>query len=225
MPEAIAAASDGVIYRGRNTLTRLTVAGHDVVAKAFPAPRTLLKRLQRVGRTSKAARAFDHARQMQDAGIGTPQPLAAIEADDGRAWYLCAWADGCTTLRHLTKQEGPEIDALCLAVGAFIGHMHQAGAYHYDSTPGNVLMRATPDGTEFLVVDCNRMRFGRVGAWAGLRSLVQLDWRGRLLDSYCSARGWNASRVRWLYRLRLWIEHWSRKLKNLTRPWRRKLGV
>jgi tRNA A-37 threonylcarbamoyl transferase component Bud32 len=224
--QAIAARmTDGVIYQGRNTLTRLTIAGREVVAKAFPAPRTLLKRLQRIGRQSKAVRAFDHAERMQRLGIGTPEPLATIAADDGRTWYVCAWADGCTTVRHINKQSGPEIDRLCADVGAFIGRMHQAGAYHFDNTPGNVLLREHGETATFLVVDCNRMRFGRIGAWAGLRSLVQLDWRGRLLDSYCAARGWNPARVRWMYHLRVALERWTRALKGATRPLRRKLGV
>lgn len=225
LPQAIAARADGVIYKGRNTLTRLTIADREVVAKAFPAPRTLLKRLQRVGRESKAVRAFDHAAHMQRLGIGTPEPLAAIKAEDGRTWYLCAWAEGCTTIRHLNKQTGPEIDRLCSEVGAFVGRMHQVGAYHFDNTPGNVLLRHDGDVATFLVVDCNRMRFGRIGAWAGLRSLVQLDWRGRLLDSYCAARGWNPARVRWMYRLRVALERGSRALKGATRPLRRKFGV
>lgn len=224
LPQTLATLTDGVIYRGRNTLTRLTVGGREVVAKAFPAPRTLLKRIQRLGRDSKAMRAYDHAARMRTLGIGTPEPFAAVEADDGRAWYLCAWADGCTTVRHLSKQTGPEIDRLCAVVGAFVGRMHQAGAFHYDSTPGNLLLRQD-DGVTLLVVDCNRMRFGRVTPWDGLGSLVQLDGQGRLLESYCAARGWDPARLRWMYRVRLSLERWNRALRSATRPLRRKFGV
>jgi tRNA A-37 threonylcarbamoyl transferase component Bud32 len=226
LPQTIAATSaDGVIYRGRNTLTRLTIAGREMVAKAFPPARTLLKRVQRIGRDSKAVRAFDHAQRMQQLGIGTPEPLAVIEAADGRAWYLCAWADGCVTFRDVSRHNKPEHTSLCAALGTFIGHMHQVGAYHFDSTPGNILYRPEQQPPTFLVVDCNRMRFGRVGVWSGLRTLAQLDQHGRLLDSYCAARGWTAARIGWLYRLRLTLEGWGRRLKNLTRPLRRKLGL
>lgn len=223
LPQTLAAHSDAVIYRGRNTLTRLTIGGREVVTKAFPAARTLLKRVQRIGRDSKALRAYDHAERMQHLGIGTPKPLAVVEADDGRAWYVCEWADGCTTLRSLYRETGPEIDRLCAVAGDFVGRMHQAGAYHYDSTPGNLLLQ--PDGRSLLVVDCNRMRFGRVGRWAGLRSLVQLDPHGRLLESYCAARHWNPAHLRWLYRVRLLTGSWILALKKSTRPWRRSLGV
>jgi tRNA A-37 threonylcarbamoyl transferase component Bud32 len=226
LADSIAALpGDAVIYRGRNVLTRLTIAGREVVAKAFPAPRTLLKRLQRIGRAGKAVRAFDHAARMQALGIGTPEPLAALAAADGRAWYLCAWADGCTTVRHLGKEHGPDSDRQCAALARFIGRMHQAGAYHLDSTPGNILLREDATGIHFQVVDCNRMRFGRVGAWAGMRTLAQLRCGERLLAGYCEVRGWVPERVRWRYDLQLWLHRWNWRLKNASRPLRRKLGV
>lgn len=226
LPQAIAAhAADGVIYHGRNTLTRLTIAGHEVVAKAFATPRTMLKRVQRIGRDSKAVRAFDHAARMRTLGIGTPEPFAAIEAGDGRGWYLCAWAEGCTTVRAVSRACDPQDAPLCAALGTFIGHMHHLGAFHYDSTPGNILYRPDEQPPVFLVVDCNRMRFGRIGAWDGVRALAQLDHHGRLLDHYCAARGWRVGRIRWLYLVRLTIERWSRRLKSATRPLRRKIGV
>jgi aminoglycoside phosphotransferase (APT) family kinase protein len=226
LPQAIAArAADGVIYQGRNTLTRLMVGGREVVAKAFATPRTVLKRVQRIGRDSKAVRAFDHAAHMRTLGIGTPEPFAAIEADDGRGWYLCAWAEGCTTFRQVSRENLPQDESICAALGAFIGHMHHVGAFHFDSTPGNILYRPDQQPPAFLVVDCNRMRFGRVGVWDGVSTLAQLDQYGRLLESYCAARGWQVARIRWWYRLRLTIERGSRALKRSTRPLRRKLGV
>ncbi|MBA3697605.1 MAG: hypothetical protein H0W78_01890 [Planctomycetes bacterium] len=225
LPQAIEQATDGVIYRGRNTLTRLTVAGREIVAKAFPPPQTLIKRLQRFGREAKPVRAFDHATAMQRLGIGTPEPLAVLTAADGRGWYLCAWAEGYTTFRRVSSDQVSEHQPLCSALGTFIGKMHRLGAYHFDSTPGNILYRPDQLPPVFLVVDCNRMRFGRIGVWQGLRSLAQLDWHGRLLESYCAERGWDAARIRWQYRLRLTLERWTRRLKSFTRPLRRKLDL
>ena len=216
--------AEAVIYAGRNVLTRMVIGGHEVVAKAFPAPRTALKRIQRLGRASKAVRAFDHARRMVDLGIGTPEPFAVIEASDGRAWYLCAWIPGCATVRNLDKRDGPEAEQLCHDLGRFIGRMHQLGAYHFDSTAGNILLRHVDAQAQFLVVDCNRMRFGRISAWAGLRSLAQIETRGRLLAGYCAARSWDVERVRRTYRLRQWCEGLVLTMKQVTRPLRRKLG-
>ncbi len=217
--------ADAVIYKGRNVLSRFSLAGREVVAKAFPAPRTLLKRLQRIGRASKAVRAFDHAARMQVLGIGTPEPFAALAASDGRAWYLCAWADGCTTVRHLQNASGSDSDRQCEQLARFVGQMHQVGAYHLDSTPGNILLTQVGEAAHFQVVDCNRMCFGHVGAWAGVRSLVQLECQDRLLSGYCAIRGWNPKSIRWMYDLRLFLHRWNWRLKNASRPLRRKLGL
>jgi hypothetical protein len=215
---------ESLIYRGRNLLYRLELGGREVVAKAFPAPRTTLKRLQRLGRASKAVRAFDHASWMLERGIGTPEPFAAVESPDGAAWYICAWAEGCRPAWHIHDRKVPDSDRLSDELGAFIGRMHQAGAYHYDSTPGNILLRLHGEAAEFLVVDCNRMRFGRVSAWAGLRSLVQLDCQGRPFAAYCRARGWNPRLPAALYALRTAMHRLAWAFKNGTRPLRRKLG-
>jgi tRNA A-37 threonylcarbamoyl transferase component Bud32 len=226
LPDLLARqAPDAVIYAGRNVLTRVKIGGYDVVAKAFPAAQTVLKRLQRFGRTSKAVRAFDHDRRMLDLGIGTPEPFAVIEATDGRAWYLCAWIADCATVRYLDQRDGDEAEKLCHDLGHFIGQMHHLGVYHFDSTPGNILLRQVNNQSHFLVVDCNRMRFGRIGVWAGLRSLVQLETRGRLLTGYCQARSWDVARVKRTYQLRLWCDRMILRMKKFTRPLRRKLGL
>lgn len=216
--------ADAAIWRGRNTLTRLELGGRQVVAKAFPPPRNLLKRMQRIGRASKAVRAFDHAAEMQRRGIGTPTPWAAIESDDGAAWYLCDWLADCRPAWHLHDGKIPDGDRWCDELGAFMGRMHEAGAYHYDNTPGNILLHPAGEGWEFLVVDCNRMRFGAVGRWAGLRSLAQLQCQGRLLAGYCRARGWDLESTRRIYDLRLALHKATWGLKDGTRPLRRRLG-
>ena len=216
--------ADAALWRGRNTLTRLEIGGRTVVAKAFPAPRSLLKRMQRIGRASKAVRAFDHAVEMLGRGVGTPLPLAAIEGDDGAAWYLCDWVADCRPAWHLHDSKIADSDRWCDELGAFIGRMHQAGVYHYDNTPGNVLMRPRDDGWDFLVVDCNRMRFGAVGRWAGLRSLAQLQCQGRLLAGYCRARDWDVDATRRIYDLRLALHRVTWGLKDGTRPLRRRFG-
>jgi tRNA A-37 threonylcarbamoyl transferase component Bud32 len=231
--ELLHVGDSAVIYRGRNTLTRLTVNEQHVVVKAFPAPRTLLKRIQRWGRASKAVRAFRHAERMITLGIGTPEPIAALESSDGRAWYVCRFADGYVTAGALFKQQTPETNngtaddggALVTALGNFLARMHAAGVYHFDATPGNFLLRAEDLSASILVVDCNRMRFGRVSLWAGVRSLAQLRHDVRLVDSYSSTRGWSHSSVMRCYRMRLWLHDFSWWWKNMTRPWRRKFGL
>ncbi len=219
--ELAQAPADAVIYRGRNTLTRLSIAGHEVVVKAFPAPRTLLKRIQRWGRASKAMRSYAHAERMLQLGISTPEPFAVIEANDGRAWYLCRFA-----AHYITAGRADASDEMISALGQFLGRMHACGAFHYDATPGNFLVRTDDVNAPILVVDCNRMRFGWVSAWAGTRSLMQLrNGDERLLRSYCVARGWSGGLIRKLYYVRWAWHHVAWACKNATRPLRRKCGI
>jgi tRNA A-37 threonylcarbamoyl transferase component Bud32 len=215
------APADAVIYRGRNTLTRVSFVGHEVVVKAFPAPRTLLKRIQRWGRASKAMRSFEHAMRMLQLGISTPEPIAVIEANDGRAWYLCRFA-----ANYIPAGRAGSSDEIIAALGGFLGRMHACGAFHYDATPGNFLLRVDDLSAPILVVDCNRMRFGGVSAWAGTRSLMQLrNHDERLLRSYCAARGWSGGLIRKLYYVRWAWHHAAWACKNATHPLRRKCGI
>jgi Lipopolysaccharide kinase (Kdo/WaaP) family len=162
-------------------------------------------------------------------GIGTPEPIAALESSDGRAWYVCRFAEGHVTAGALFKKysdDGPVDDgALITALGAFLGRMHALGVYHYDATPGNFLLRADNLSAPILVVDCNRMRFGRVSVWAGTRSLAQLRHDARLVASYCVERGCSSVLVTRCYRMRLYLHDFSWWWKNATRPWRRKFGL
>ncbi len=214
--------AEGILHRGRNTLARLDIDGMQVVAKLFP-PRRGLKGLFRRG--CKATQAYDHAVRLVELGIGTPAPLAAIRYADGSACYLCAWAANCRRVWDLHDGLVPEGDRIAADLGTFVACMHLAGVLHRDNTPGNILLRPVEDRFEFLVVDTNRMRFGPVGLWAGLGSLVQLECDDRLLEGYCWARGCTGRWARILFRIQRFRHRLYWWLKNGTRPLRRRLGL
>jgi hypothetical protein len=210
-----------VIHRGRNTLFRLTMADTEVVAKVFP-PRHGWRRLVRRG--CKANQALDHAARLRDLGLGTPAPYAALQFADGSACYICAWIPGCRRVWELHDGLLPDGDRHCAELGAFVARMHLAGVLHRDNTPGNILLKPAGDRFDQLVVDTNRMRFGRVGRCVGLASLVQLECQDRLLDAYCRVRGWSGRLPRLLFRCHRLVHRVKWWLKDGTRPLRRKLG-
>lgn len=222
LPQRLAAAAEtAVLHRGRNLLVRLETSAGEVVAKQFP-PRRGLKGLFRRG--CKATQAFDHATQLQELGIGTPDPLAAIRFADGSSCYVCAWISDCRSVWDLHDRIIPDSDRHCYDLGSFVGCMHIAGALHRDNTPGNILLK--PDGESFdhLVVDTNRMRFGSIGLWTGIGSLVQLECEERLLEGYDWARGYAEGRAHRLFRFQALRHRLAWRLKNSTRPLRRRLG-
>lgn len=223
LPRLVATTpGEAVVHRGRNTLVRLDADGTAVVAKMFP-PKRGLKGLLRRG--CKAVQAYDHAARLIDLGIGTPTPLAAVRYADGSACYLCAWAAGCRQVWDLHDGLVPEGDRIATDLGAFVACMHLAEVLHRDNTPGNILLKPVEDRFEFLVVDTNRMRFGPVGLWAGLGSLVQLECDDRLLEGYCWARGCAGGLARFIFRVQRLRHQLNWSLKNGTRPLRRRLGL
>lgn len=218
---AAAAPPEAVVYKARNTLVRLDLLGGTAVVKCFP-PRSSWQRFW--SRATKAAKAYANAAELLRRGLGTPEPLAAVEADDGRSWFACAWIPGCRSVWELHVARLPDADRHCEALGAFIGRLHQAGCDHRDLTPGNVLLRPQGDGFEHLLVDCNRMRFVPVNARLGLARLVSLECQGRTLPGYCRERGLPLAWARRFYDA---IAGWHRfkwQVKDRTRPWRRRLA-
>lgn len=210
LPER-AAASEQVVYRGRNVLVRLDWVGEQVVVKCFPKPRGAIK----------ARKAFTHALKLHELGLGTPAAYAAVESADGAGWFACAWIAGCRAVWDLHDRIIPDSDRHCRALGAFVGRMHEAGVHHRDLTPGNILLAPQGEDFEHLIVDHNRMGFGPIGALRGVAALVKLECQGRTLPGYCEARGLAYGPALMSFR-GVWCWHrilWA--VKNSTRPLRR----
>jgi tRNA A-37 threonylcarbamoyl transferase component Bud32 len=232
--EALAAdvPADAEIYRGRNVIFRAVAGGRAVAVKRFPVT-SPGKRLLYRRRAGKAVRAFDHAVRLRELGIGTPRPLAAVEASR-RGWptasYFCsALVPEFREARVLRFADAPDRGRLLDLVGAFVGRLHELGVLHLDLTAGNILLVPAPElpgGVEFQLVDINRMRFGPVGTRAGIANLVQLRLNddGEVLAGYCRARGLDPARVRRRTEVRRALRALRQTVKERTRPWRRRLG-
>ncbi|HVN75707.1 MAG TPA: lipopolysaccharide kinase InaA family protein [Thermoanaerobaculaceae bacterium] len=233
--EALAATvtPDAEIYRGRNVIFRATAAGRQVAVKRFPVSSLGRRLIYRV-RATKAARAFDHAVRLGRLGVGTPEPLAAVEVRrrglPTAAYFCTAFLPEFREARALRLPDAADRSRLLALTGAFVGRLHELGVLHLDLTAGNVLIVPAPGrpaGLEFQLVDINRMRFGPVGTATGIANLVQLRLNddGELLAGYCGARGLDAARLRRLYERRLALRALTQSIKERTRPWRRRLGL
>ena len=151
-----------VIYRQRNTVSRLTIGGLDLVIKAFKVPNFFNSMVYTHLRKSKAMRSYKNAKKLQELGFGTPIPIAYAEVRvDGRlrqSYYISANLQG-ENLRNW--EEKPDCDALLRALAADMVRLHRAGVLHKDFSPGNVLYTRTEDGAyRFHYIDLNRMEFG-----------------------------------------------------------------
>ena len=224
--------AEAVIHAGRNLIFRHRVGDEEVAVKRFPVSggRQFIYRL----RASKAVRAFDTAARLLALGVGTPRPLAAVEARRGGAplasFYCCAFLPTFQEARSLKSLGAPDRAGLLELLGEFIGRLHESGVEHRDLTSGNVLLIPDPDrraGVTFQLVDLNRVRFGRIGIGTGLANLAQLRLQDSeaLLSGYCRARSLVASRAAPYYRFRLGLRTARQLIKERTRPLRRRLGL
>jgi glycosyltransferase involved in cell wall biosynthesis len=99
------------------------------------------------------------------------------------------------------------------ALARFTARLHEAGVYHKDYSPGNILFDETPDSGEvkFCIVDINRMRFAPVSVRKGCANFARLwgqkDMFCLLASAYAKARNADGEDcIRWIlhYRDKFW---------------------
>lgn len=151
------------IYRGaRNTLYETTCSdGSRLCVKHFRKAKFPNSYIYTTFRHSKARRSFDNAEQLLSRGFLTPRPIAWSEQRKGlklcESYYICEYLN-LPNVRDWGKQ--PDSDALIEAMGAYLLSLHQAGIYHRDFSPGNILVDRLEGGKyRFYLVDINRMKF------------------------------------------------------------------
>jgi hypothetical protein len=220
LPERVAAApDDAVVYRARNVLVRLESPTGPVVVKAFGKGKWWRPKKS----LSKAVESWDNGVRTLRLGVATPEPRAAVLATGTGGFYVCDWAAGCRSVWDL--HDGLLADVEYTALAEFVARMHDLGVHHKDLTPGNILLRPEGAGFAHLLVDLNRMRFGPVSIGMGLAALAKLECHGKLVADYARARGLDPHAAQRRFARLTLIERTSRRFKNATRPWRRKIGM
>ncbi len=161
--------------RNRNVLARLllnrSAAGPDrsmaVVIKSF-APQPLIKDLIDRRRGSKASRTWKAAMALQNAGIGTPEPVFYMERREGKrlveSYYAVRYSPEIVSFKRelirlfREELECSEFMALLETVTRGIRGMHEAGFLHNDLGNQNIYLcgAGRERWGEPLFVDLNR---------------------------------------------------------------------
>ncbi len=180
-------------------------------------------------RGSPAERAWRVARHLQQAGVGTPAPLAWLERWDGHrlaeAYFVTrraeAASNGRDELRHLLRCEAftdrliPFMETLAAAIRA----LHEAGVVHGDLGNQNILMRRTGEQrwTDLQFIDLNRARLTKGPLTLGeraldlariylpsdlLRCFFQMYFQGRAPQEFLRAEARIRARFAWHTRTR-----------------------
>jgi tRNA A-37 threonylcarbamoyl transferase component Bud32 len=184
-------ALDGIVCCGHpdRHVVRVTVGKAEEAVPAF------LKREHRTrwrdrlanawtgfGLASRSHREFTLLRELEETDIGAPEPIAAGEDDDGRAFLVVRELDGYQDLRQFLR----DLDTSPLAkrrdvarqLGAALARVHAAGYDHPDLYSKHVLISPAP-APQFLAfrfLDWQRSRRRPHVSWSRRwRDLAALD--------------------------------------------------
>ncbi len=198
----------------------------DVYVKVYRRYRTLTT-VKDCLRGSKARHVVRMHERLAGEGFRVPQVLAAAEERPllctRQAWVATAALAGEPLAARLATLAGArgmavgeqgqravlrEKRSLLEAVGCETARLHQAGFVAGDLVPANVWVAGGGERPQIVLLDHDRTRWGRTGAWwwRARRNLVQLNRfvlkgvgatdRLRVFRAYAKARRWSAAEAR-----------------------------
>lgn len=152
-----------LIYQARNRVYAYTLPdGREVNIKAFKVPRALNPYIYTLLRKSKARRSYENSERLRGMGFHSPAPLAYVEVRSGvrlRESYFVSEQLKADDMRHWETK--PDCAPLLEALAAEMVRLCDAGVWHKDLSPGNILYtRNSSGGYLFSYIDLNRMKFG-----------------------------------------------------------------
>ena len=112
-------------------------------------------------------------------GIKTPEPLGYIEVYDRfrlrQSYFISQKIDYDFTLDLATKRKVVDYRSIISSFIDFTWEVHKKGIMHLDYCPGNVCIKITEKGYDFVLVDLNRLYKGNVSSKAGLENLNRIS--------------------------------------------------
>lgn len=228
-----AATPEQFLTGGRNELIRVSFQGKQLVVKRF-RNRGLWKKFAYRISSSKARRSFEHSARIIEAGLLSPEPIAWLEVWRGpwlhESFYVSEHLDFAHDAYALKDPSLPDRLEKAALTGKVCAQLHEAGIAHLDLNSGNILFSQGPSGHWHLhIIDNNRMRFGTVSQRLARSLLVRTEFDGEILDamltSYARTRNYPAESFRNRYlsgRTRFELD---RRIRDATRPWRKRVGL
>ena len=217
------------IYDKRNIIKIVKFENKTYVVKSFKTPHLLNQIIYKFFRDSKARRSFDNSFQLAKMGINTPEPIGYIEFPTyfrfKESFYISELCDFDFEIRTIFSDENFEDRENILKKFIDFTHkLHKKNVYHLDYSPGNILVKKTPYGYKFSIIDVNRMKFLELDNDLKMKSLSKLTNNQKdyelMVKEY--ARISNIEESILLPKLKISIEEQKRYIKNKKRFKRRK---
>lgn len=214
--------SEGVVlYQRRNVIKRIIVDGYDINVKRYGVPSFFNKIVYTFFRKSKGKRAYTYPEKLLAKGFETPEPIAYIEERKGGLLHYSYFvSQQCPYSRNFYEFGDASIEDCRDVVEAFARYtasLHEAGIFHRDYSPGNILFDDVEGVYHFSLIDINRMNFGKVSLDKGCANFARLwgqkDFFVQLAKDYALARGGDehfcVERVLY-YRRKFWKRYMKR---------------
>lgn len=164
------------IYEERNVLKRFNIEGCELVVKSFKVPFFVNRVIYTLFRKSKARRSYEYAFEILKRGSNTPEPLGYIEEYKhgllSHSYSVSAYSGASDIREYMNGQLKDK--TLLIALGVFIASLHQAGIFHIDLSPGNILYYKEQETFRFTLVDINRMQFKKITVQDAIRNFSRL---------------------------------------------------
>jgi TfoX/Sxy family transcriptional regulator of competence genes len=149
------------VHKARNELKIIPHAGVETLVKSFKIPNLINKIAYTFFRDSKAKKSYAYSLKLGDF---TPAPIGYIEFFQNgllaESYFVSERFDYDFTIREpLLDTEFPNREAIFKAFAHFTLQLHNAGIFHEDYSPGNILVKEQNGTYIFKVVDVNRMKF------------------------------------------------------------------
>lgn len=163
----------------RNTIKLFELNNETLNIKAFKIPNIFNQIAYKFFRKSKAQRSYEYAKTLLSLDIGTPRPIAYFEFSTfilyKKSYYISEHLDCDLTYRELIHDANyPNHEAILRAFTRFTYKLHEKGVWFLDHSPGNTLIKLTPNDYKFYLVDLNRMKFGKLSFEERIKNFSRL---------------------------------------------------
>jgi tRNA A-37 threonylcarbamoyl transferase component Bud32 len=148
---------DVVKHSIHRTVYRIALAGQPIFVKYYPSVDSW-DWLRRLVRPAKALREWARTLLLHRRAVPTITPLAAGTTSEGSSYFVSAALEGTTELYDFVQTYSAgwslvERRAILQELGIFLARMFRHGVVHHDLHGGNLLVRQTPQGREWFLID------------------------------------------------------------------------
>ncbi|QIU93769.1 lipopolysaccharide kinase InaA family protein [Bacteroides faecium] len=167
-----------VIYSGRNLIKVMEVDGIEINVKRYGIPAFVNRVVYSFFRVPKGRRAFEYPQMLLQKGFETPVPIAYIEQRRcgliDYSYFVSMQSPYQRNFYEFGNADVEHCKDVVIAFARYTAKLHQAGIMHRDYSPGNILFDKINGEYHFMLVDINRMSFGKISVEMGCANFARL---------------------------------------------------